>query len=246
MNNQIKKYKFTLTTPTAIIIGGIIIALAVIVSPIISKKSPTLAQNQIIKNNPQAQPAPQVDVSKVKIAGAPFIGNSNAPVTIAYWYDYQCPFCKRSEDTVMSLLIQDYVNTGKVKLVFKDFQFLGPDSQTAGLAERAVWEVAPNKFYEWHKAMYEKQDSENSGWGNKKDILALTSKVLGASDANKVAGFMITKANEYQQAMDADKTEGGQFGVTGTPAMIIGKQFLNGAQPYTSVKQAIDQELSRK
>ena len=106
--------------------------------------------------------------------------------------------------------------------------------------------IAENKFYEWHKAMYEKQDSENSGWGNKNDILALTSKVLGASDANKVAGFMITKANEYQQAMDADKTEGGQFGVTGTPAMVIGKQFLNGAQPYTSVKQAIDQELSRK
>ena len=144
----------------------------------------------------------------------------------------------------MTQLMNDYVKTGKVKVVFKDFQFLGPDSQTAGLAERAVWEVAPDKFYTWHKAMYDKQDNENGGWGNKTDILALT-KSLGI-DSAKVEQLMTSKAAEYQKAMDADKAEGGAFGINGTPGSIIGKNLISGAQPYSAVKQLIDLALEGK
>lgn len=188
--------------------------------------------------------AANVDISKVKITGQPFIGKANAPATIAYWYDYQCPFCKRSEEDAIPQLIADYVKTGKVKLVYKDFQFLGPDSQTAGLAGRAVWEVAPDKFSEWHKAMYDKQDNENSGWGSRADILALT-KSLGI-DSAKVDKLMTTKADEYQKAMASDKAEGSGFGVSGTPSFIIGKQLIVGAQPYSSLKVAIDEALKSK
>jgi len=144
----------------------------------------------------------------------------------------------------MTQLMKDYVNTGKVKVVFKDFQFLGPDSQTAGLAERAVWEVSPDKFYTWHKAMYDKQDNENGGWGNKADILALT-KSLGI-DSVKVEQLMTSKAADYQKAMDADKAEGGAFGINGTPGSIIGKNLISGAQPYAAVKQLIDLALQGK
>ena len=144
----------------------------------------------------------------------------------------------------MTQLMNDYVKTGKVKVVFKDFQFLGPDSQTAGLAERAVWEVAPDKFYTWHKAMYDKQDNENGGWGNKVDILALT-KSLGI-DSVKVEQLMTSKSAEYQKAMDADKAEGGAFGINGTPGSIIGKNLISGAQPYAAVKQLIDLALQGK
>ena len=90
-----------------------------------------------------------------------------------------------------------------LEVIFKDFQFLGSDSQVAGLAAKAVWEVAPDKFYDWHKAMYDKQDSENSGWGKKEDILALI-KSRGI-DAIKVEGLMTSKAVPYQKALDADK-----------------------------------------
>src|SRR5260221_13731001 len=103
-----------------------------------------------------AEPATtSADVTKVSQEGVPFIGRPDAPVVMAYWYDYQCPYCRQQEENVMPQLIEDYVKPGKVKILFKDFAFLGPDSQTAGLAARAVWAIAPDKFYDWHKAVFD-------------------------------------------------------------------------------------------
>lgn len=230
-----------LSISAAIIIAGALIAGALYLGT--SKEAVTAGVNSQPQQAAQQQ-AGQADITKVKTAGNAFIGNPNAPVTIAYWYDYQCPFCKRFEEDSMAQIVTDYVKTGKVKVVFKDFQFLGPDSQVAGLAAKAVWEVAPDKFYDWHRAMYDKQDNENSGWGNKEDILTLT-KGLGI-DATKVEGFMTSKVVEYQKALDADKAEAGGFGINATPAAIIGKNILSGAQPYAVVKQLIDLELKGK
>lgn len=236
-----------LSVPVAIIIAGILIAGSVYFSS--GKSSGTTGATNSGNQPKQAQQngqstAQAVDISNAKIDGHPSIGNPNAPVTIAYWSDYQCPFCRKTEEEVIPQLINDYIKTGKVKLVYKDFQFLGADSQTAGLAEHAVWEVAPDKFYQWHKSMYDNQDSENSGWGSKADILALTKSV--GIDATKVEQLMTSKADEYQKAMDADKSEGGSFGVSGTPSYIIGKQLVVGAQPYLVVKAAVDQALNNK
>ena len=240
------KSKINISPSVAILIAGVLIAGAVFWS---SKGSaPNTVANAQQAGQAQAQVAPQiaVDISKVNIQGEPFIGQPNAPVTIAYWFDYQCPFCQRNEETAMPQLIKEYVDTGKVKLVFKDYQFLGADSQTAGLAARAVWEVAPDKFYQWHKAMYDNQGQENSGWATKDKVLIITKPVLGAADTTKVSQLMDSKATEYQKAMDADKAEGTAMGVSGTPAMIIGTQLISGAQPYTSFKQAIDLALQKK
>ena len=151
-----------LSIPVSIVIAGALIAFAVYFSiGRYSGASNTGAGTQPQPQAQQPQPAQAIDIAKVKIAGEPFIGNPNASVTIAYWYDYQCPFCKRSEEDALPQLISDYIKTGKAKLVYKDFQFLGPDSQTAGLISRAVWDTAPAKFYQWHKVVYDKQDGEN-------------------------------------------------------------------------------------
>lgn len=232
-----------LAVPISIVVAGIVIAGAIMFSNRSSGGSIATGAGAQPQQQAGQQPAQAPDISKVKIAGQPSIGNPDAPVTIAYWYDFQCPFCRRVEENVMSQLINDYVKTGKVKIVYKDYQFLGEDSQTAGLAERAVWEAAPDKFYQWHKAMYDKQDDENAGWGNKADILALTAS-LGI-DAARVEQLMTTKAAEYQKAMDADKAEGSAFGITGTPSVIIGKKVIQGAQPFAAFKAAIDEALKK-
>lgn len=219
----------SLATPLAVLLAGILIAAAVLWNG--SHRAAT----------DSAKPSyPAVDISKVKTANQPFIGKADAPITIAYWLDYQCPFCRKAEEDTLPQLIREYVDTGKVKIVFKDYQFLGPDSQTAGIAESAVWEVAPSKFPAWHKAMYDKQDAENAGWGNKADVLALTKEILGAQDAASVERLMMSKAKEYQAAMDADKVEGASFGVSGTPSFIIGKKLIVGAVPYAELRSAIE------
>lgn len=188
----------------------------------------------------QATPA-IVDASKVKTASNPFIGRKEAPLTILYWFDYQCPFCKKMEQNIITQLITDHIEPGKAKLVYKDYQFLGTDSQTAGLAARAVWEIAPGRFFEWHKAMYENQDGENYAWGSKADILILT-KSLGI-DSARVGKLMTDKAAIYQSAMNADKAEGKALGIKGTPGTVIGTKLIIGAQPYAVFKSAVDQAL---
>ena len=239
MEPQSQQNKFLI--PGAIVIAGVIIAGALVVGLRSSGASPAAAAD------PNAQqPAQAVDISQVKTAGEPFIGQVNAPVTIAYWYDYQCPFCKQNEETAMPQIIKDYVDTSKVKIVFKDFQFLGPDSQTLGQFSRAVWAAAPDKFYQWHKAVYDNAGTENTGWATHEKIMSITTSVLGSTIANQVNQLVIANGATYQKEMDADKAEGGAFGVNGTPGFIIGKQMISGAQPYAAIKQVIDLTLAGK
>jgi protein-disulfide isomerase len=211
-----------LLTPIAVIIAGVMISGAILWS---------------------APPTAAADITKVSQEGARFIGDPKAPVVMAYWYDYQCPYCRENEENVMPRLIADYVKPGKLKILFKDFAFLGPDSKVAALAARAVWEVAPDKFYEWHKAIYDHQGNENAGWAKKEDIIALTKTIPGI-DAAKVEQLMTDRGKAYQNAVEADRVEGNAMGIIGTPGVIIGKQLIAGAQPYEQFKTAIDAALN--
>lgn len=189
--------------------------------------------------------ATTADITKVSTKDNPYIGDNNAPVTVAFWTDYQCPFCKQFDTTTLPSLISQYVDKGKVKIVFKDFAFLGNDSTSGAMAARAVWDVAPKKFLAWHEAMYDKQDTENGGWGTKDDIIALTRTISGI-DADKVSKLMDQNKAKYQQAMEADKAEGSAMGVSGTPGFVIGKQLIAGAEPTANFVTAIDAELAKK
>ena len=230
-----------LFTPLAIIVAGAMIAGSIVWSNRLPLEPSGLASSAAAL--PAEPPAAIADISQVNLEGNPFIGDVNAPVIMAYWFDYQCPFCKQEEENVLPQVIKDYVETGKLSIVFKDFQFLGPDSQSAGLAARAVWEVAPDKYREWHKAVFDKQDNENAGWGNKGDIIALT-KTISGIDAAKVEALMTSREADYSKAMEADKAEGNTMGVGGTPSFVIGKEMIGGAQPYERLKAAIEGVLN--
>lgn len=230
-----------LLIPGAIVIAGLLIGGGLLIGLRGAGSSQATAQP-----TGGQQPTVAVDISKVKTVGEPFIGKPNASVTIAYWYDYQCPFCQRNEEETMPQIVKEYVDTGKVKVVFKDYQFLGPDSQTLGKVSRAVWETVPSKFYQWHKAVYDNQGTENTGWATKDKILSITTGVLGAADAQKVMTLADKNSVAYQKEMDDDKAEGTAMGISGTPGTIVGKQLVEGAQPYSAFKQAIDLTLSGK
>lgn len=248
--NKNSKESTKLSLSSAIIVAGLIVAAGLFFGLNSKGGNKNVGLNTDAQpNQPSAQPSAQpdsqtVDIAKVKTAGEPFIGNPNAPVTIAFWSDYQCPFCKHFDNDTIKQVVDNYVKQGKVKIVFKDFQFLGNDSQVAGIIGRAVWEVAPDKYYSWHEAMYKNQDKENSGWGNKSDILALTQS-LGI-DSKKVETLATKNVKKYINMINADRSEGSSFGINGTPGTIIGKNLISGAQPYSSVKQLIDAELQNK
>jgi len=230
-----------LYVPGAIIIAGIIIGISLIAALSPATGAP----------GGGGTAAKDADIADVEIAGLPFIGAENAPAVMAYWSDYQCPFCKAFEvggvegipnPAVLPVLIKDYVDTGKLKVVFKDFAFLSEDSTTAALYGRAVWELYPQKYWEWREAMYHAQDEEHAGFGDEASIVALTKKITGIDSAAvkaKVAG----KTADYMLAIEADKAEAGEFGINGTPGFVTGKTLLPGFMELAQFKTAIEEQL---
>jgi len=228
--NPQKSYRVSI----AIIVAGVLIAGAVTYSS--SGKDSSLSGGQPHNSI--------VDIANVGIENEPFIGNPDAPVTLAYWSDFQCPFCKSFDLGTLPTLVKNYVETGKLRVVFKDFQFLGQDSQTAGLASKAVWELYPDHYYAWHQAMYEAQDQEHGGFGDKQSIISLTRTIQGI-DADAIANLMDQRHTIYQAEQDDDKREGAQFGINGTPGFVLGTQTLAGAQPISVFTQLIDAQLNK-
>lgn len=225
-------------TPMSIVVAGLLIAVAIFFGLSHSGSAATGAA--------QTGTAPTVsaDISKVKTDGEPFIGSPSAKVTLAYWSDYQCPFCKQFEVSDLPTIVKDYVNTGKVKVVFKDFQFLGPDSTQIGEWARAVWNLYPNLFFSWRTQIYSTDPQENSltAAQNLARLEKLTGGIAGISVSAVETNIAKNKAT-YDAQMAADEQEGEGFGIQGTPGFITGTQLISGAQPLATFTAALDAQL---
>lgn len=246
MKRRLFGLSHTLTVSAAVLVAGGTIALATVwgFDRIASEVRSAAVASAEPESAPRA-PVAKVSFDNISLKDVPFIGSASAPVGMAYWFDYQCPFCRRVEQDVMPRLIEDYVKPGKLRIYFKDFQFLGPDSYEAAMASRAVWEVAPELFGTWHSALFARQDRENGGWGNRDDVFALLETIPGL-DAAKVKELVLQKVDTYVDQMDRDLQEGGRFGIQGTPGTIIGTQLISGAQPFEEFQAAIEEVLGKK
>ncbi|MHB1163110.1 MAG: DsbA family protein [Minisyncoccota bacterium] len=219
--------------PAAVIIAGLFIAGAVMWSGSHPAQAPGTAGTG-------AGTAQVVNIKDVKTDGDPFIGQANAPVTIAFWSDFQCPFCKQFELTTLPQIITNYVDTGKVKVVFMDFPFLGNDSIAGALYSRSVWKLYPDQYFAWRTAMYNAQDQEgDQGFGNAASIDKLDATITGL-DAAKIAADVKANTAAYQALVDADKAEAQKIGVNATPSFVIGTQVIAGAYPYKNFQDALD------
>lgn len=226
--------------PVAVVVAGVLIAVAVMFGP----------QNSGVKNDvadkgpvPGQRPAaPSVDAKKVDIKGDPFVGKVDAPLTVVYWSDYQCPFCKKFDIETLGEVVKNYVDKGKVKVVFQDFQFLSKDSFTLAVVGRAVWEAYPEKYFDWREAMFKNQGQEHSGYATEEYIKRVTTSVPGI-DMSKIQSLIDKNNDAYMAAIEADKAEAAKYGVNGTPGIIAGKRLISGHVSYPSFSAALDAEL---
>jgi protein-disulfide isomerase len=229
----------TYLTPIAIIVGFVILALAFIFF-----HGGQTVQQAATANSGTA--APVVNIANVKTAGEPYVGNANAPVTMALFFDYQCPFCKQFDTTVVPQLYTNYVQTGKLKIVFKDFDFLGPNSTQASEFARAVWALYPNQFYAWYEAIFTAQleESRTADATFLPHLEKVTATVPGI-DVTKVVALMNQNKTQYDTLITNDFTEGQSYGIQGTPSVIVGTTLLQGFQPYSAVSALIDAQLKK-
>jgi len=100
--------------------------------------------------------------SKLIEDGSPVLGDSNAAITILEWGDYQCTFCYKFHQNTLDTIDENYIKTGKVKLVFRDFPLNGPDSILA--AEAAYCAEDQEKYWQYHNELYKNWGGERTGW----------------------------------------------------------------------------------
>ncbi|HEY0010662.1 MAG TPA: thioredoxin domain-containing protein [Candidatus Paceibacterota bacterium] len=217
-------------TPLAVLLGAVLITLGLIFGGGLGTSGTS--------DEPAA--AAEVDVNDIETDNSPSVGQKDAPVTVVVWYDFQCRYCKQFESATLSEVEKNYVANGQVRIVYKDFQFLGPESIEAAIYSRAVWEAHPDRWHEWFKRMLTGESESAPSLAGMNEI----STSLGL-DAARITQLMNDNKAKYQEAVDADRDEGIKFGVDSTPSTVIGKALIKGAQPIATVSAAIDAELKK-
>jgi protein-disulfide isomerase len=172
-------------------------------------------------------------------------GQSGAKINLIEFADYQCPYCTQFFSSTEPSIMQNYVNSGKIKYYFFDFAFLGPDSQT--LAEGAWCANDQGLFWQYHDYIYSHQGQENSGWANATQVEALATNIQGL---NMQQFSQCLDSAKYLSRVQQLTTQAQNVGVTGTPAFLIGNDkqgytVVVGALPYSSFQTTLDSILAK-
>ena len=192
----------------------------------------------------QQVPAPEPQEVVVSMNDDPVKGDLNAPVTIIEFSDFQCPYCGRFFKSTLTEIERDYIKTGKVRYVFRDFP-LDFHKQAPKASEAANCAGEQGKYWEMHDKLFENQ---NALMVDKlRQYAAEVGLESGPFDACLDSG-------KYAEEINRDVEDGKKAGVSGTPSFFIGKsqgpgkeitgKRIVGARPYESFKQVIDQILA--
>jgi protein-disulfide isomerase len=170
--------------------------------------------------------------------GSPVLGDPSAPITILEWGDYQCTFCYRFHQSSLNIILAEYVDSGKINLVFKDFPLNGPDSILG--AEATYCAGDQGKYWDFHNELYSNWAGERTGWINRDSL-------------NQFAKSVNLELDEFTSCLDEHKYKqkvlelekfGKEIGIDATPSFLIfnDKKIIKirGNQPIDAFKQAID------
>ncbi len=168
------------------------------------------------------------------------LGDPKAPVTVIVYGDYQCPFCGRFFSTTEQLVRENYVKSGKVKIVARNFQFLGAESELAGQAASCAKEQS--NFWAYHDAIYNaeiKDGKENNGNLNKALFVEIAKNV--GLDVNKFTSCY--DSGKYADSIKQETQTAAALGVNSTPTIFVNGQIVKGALPYEQFQVLIENAL---
>ena len=166
------------------------------------------------------------------------LGDSDAPVTIIEFSDYECPFCARFWSQTLPALKSEYIDTGKAKLVYRDLPLpFHANAQKA--AEAAECAGDQDKYWDMHDKIFENQAIEISDLkGYAGDLGLDTAEFNSCLDSGK-----------HEDEVNKDYSDASKVGASGTPTFFIGNDEngyvkIVGAQPFAVFQQVIDAELA--
>ncbi len=183
-----------------------------------------------------AQDGQTVKPVDVSLDNDPVKGEEDAPVTIVEFSDYECPFCGKYFNETLTQITENYIDTGKVKYVFRDFPLsFHQNALPAGNAAECVRDQGGDEmYYQYHDVLFQNQTAL--------DIESLKSYAADFEiDQEEFAKCM--EDEKFYDEMKKDLADGQTYGVRGTPAFFINGILLSGAQPYSAFEAAIEAEL---
>ena len=189
------------------------------------------------------QPNPEeISMSVFTDNGSPVLGDPNAPITMIEFGDYQCHFCNVFFHETEHKILEEYVETGKVKMIFKDFTIIGPDSINA--AHGAHCASDQGMFWEYHDVLYNNWSGENNGWASSENLMEFAVDI--ELDIDEWTQCMLDK--KYENKIASSNTDAQTLGLQGTPGFfVIGPENkvtkIGGAQPFENFQQIFDSEL---
>jgi len=251
MDNNIKELKNAIVFAALIISGSLIYFGMQYNSSSTSAASPIIDSmtdeefNEKIAEGIDAYIAKQIEEKNApKVVEGDFtdddaiLGDPDAPVTIVEFSDFQCPYCVRFYEDTLPELKEKYIDTGKVKFVYRDFplSFHKAATPAAILAECTAEQAGDEAYYKIHDKIF---DTISSGYDE--DALIAYAVELGV-DENELKTCL--EDEDMAAEIRADIKDGQSAGISGTPGFLVNGQVLSGAQPFSAFESIIENELS--
>jgi len=264
MDSSPKSSPQTFLTPIAIIIAGIIVAGGIVAKDQIQAKiggsKPAVAGETTANNDNQnsQQPSQQPEEQQPSMAGITesitadaIIGNKDAKVTIISFSDFACPYCSAAagqnqevQDSLKKMfggwepavpnIIKDYVDTGKVRMIFRERPLHGPAAEKD--AQAAMCANESGKYVEMADKIFANQGS----WSGESDP---TDKLIAYGNELGINISDCLKNGKHKGDVDTDNSDGAKANVNGTPTFFVNGTPVIGAQPYSEFKKVIDAAL---
>jgi len=175
-------------------------------------------------------------------SGSPVLGSTSAPITIVEFGDYQCEACYHWYHNTRADIIDNYIETGKVNLVFMDLPFLGRDSITAAQATYCADDQG--KYWEYHETLYNFQEAIDNGWASKDRLVSFAFNLnMNLDEFNDCMD-----SSKYAKRVKANYDESQRFGAEATPTFLIispngAVKKITSAQPYSVFSKVIEPML---
>jgi len=176
--------------------------------------------------------------------GSPILGDPNAPITLVEFGDYQCHFCNVFFHSTEDDILENYVETGKVRMIFKDFNIIGPDSIRASHGAHCANDQ--ELFWEYHDILYSNWTGENNGWASSENLAKFAQEI--GLNMDEWSECMINKP--HSQVILESNRDARTLEITGTPAFFVigpdGKfTRISGAQPFEVFANIFEIELKK-
>lgn len=199
---------------------------------------------------PAPAPAPAAAIANVDlvidIAGAAVKGAATARVAIIEFSDYECPFCARHAINTLPELTKEYIDTGKIRYVFRNLplESIHPNAMRAAVAAECAGEQG--KYWQMHDRIFANQRALDA------TSLVNHGKAEGL-DAARFQQCLIS--DKYTAKIRADQAESDRVGATSTPSFFVAVltpgdsqaravRMIRGAHPYPTFKAAVDSVLA--